>query len=95
MTVRQLRGRVNFSFIDHVVVFAGPLVPIAVFFQVYELWFLDKGDGLSLITWSVLLFSSLMMAIYATYHRVLPLKLTYLPLVAANLLIVLGILFHN
>lgn len=93
LSLRQRAGHVNFNFIDRLIVFSGPLIPIAVFVQAYNVWVLDKVDGLSIITWSLMLFASSTMAIYAVHHRTKPLMLTYIPLVVANGLVVSGILF--
>lgn len=92
LTLRVRRGTRSFKFIDHVIVFSGPLIPLAVFFQAHGVWIEGEVAGLSIITWSLLLFSSSTMAVYAIYHRTLPLILTYIPLVLANTAVVLGIL---
>lgn len=94
-SIRQRLGKDDFNFIDKLVVFAGPLIPVAVFVQAYNVWWLDKVDGLSLFTWSVLLFASLTMATYALHHFVKPLMLTYVPLVLAHSLVVSGIIIKG
>ncbi len=94
MSVRTKIGSSKFSLIDHLIIFTGPLIPLAVSFQAYNVWIEGKTDGLSIVTWSILLFSSFTMAIYALKHKTKPLIITYIPLVIANLLVVLGILFR-
>lgn len=93
LSLRQRAGRVNFNFIDHLIVFSGPLIPIAVFVQAHNVWILGKTEGLSIITWSLMLFASSTMALYAVHHQTKPLILTYVPLVVANGLVVSGIIF--
>lgn len=93
LSLRKRSGDINISFIDHLIVFSGPLIPLAVFIQAYNVWILGKTEGLSLITWSLLLFASLTMAIYATKHRVKALMMVYIPLVTADTLVVTGIIF--
>ncbi len=92
LSLRKRSGDNNISFIDHVIVFSGPLIPLAVFIQAYNVWILGKGEGLSIITWSLMLFASFTMAIYAVKHRTKPLMMVYIPLVTANALVVSGIL---
>jgi len=92
LSMRKRIGQVDFSFIDHLVVFTGPIIPIAIFIQAYSVWILEQTAGLSVVTWSLLLFASSTMAIYATYHKTKPLIVTYVPLTLANGLVVLGIL---
>ena len=92
LSMRRRIGRADFSFIDHIVVFSGPIIPIAIFIQAYSVWVLEQTAGLSVITWSLLLIASFTMAIYAVYHRTRPLIVTYVPLTIANGLVVLGIL---
>ena len=94
LSLRKRSGDTQISFIDHLVVFSGPLIPLAVFIQAYNVWVLEKGEGLSIVTWSLMLFASFTMAIYAVKHRTKPLMMVYLPLVTANALVVTGILFH-
>ncbi len=91
-SLRWRSGDTQISFIDHVIVFSGPLIPLAVFIQAYNVWVLGKVEGLSIITWSLMLFASSTMAIYAIKHRTRPLIMVYLPLVIANGLVVLGII---
>ena len=90
--MRRRKGHSDFGFIDHLIIFSGPLIPIAVFIQAYNIWVLDKGEGLSIITWLLLLFAACTMAIYAIYHRTKPLMFTYIPLVIADSLVVAGII---
>lgn len=91
LVMRIKESGLDFRFIDRVIIFSGPLIPLAVSFQVYEVWLGAGPQGLSIVTWLLLAFSSLTMAIYAMYHRAVPLMLTYIPLVIANSLVVLGI----
>lgn len=93
-SLRRRRGKVDNGFIDHLIVFSGPLIPLAVFIQAYNVWVLDKGDGLSIVTWSLMLFASITMAMYAVKHKTKPLMMVYLPLVTANALVVAGILLR-
>lgn len=90
--LRLHNDRVDFGFIDRLIIFSGPLIPTAVFIQAYGVWSTGSADGFSLFTWSLLLFASITMAGYATYHRTKPLMITYVPLVFANALVVSGIL---
>lgn len=94
LSMRKRSGQLNFGFIDHLIIFSGPLIPLAVFIQAYNVWILDTGEGLSIITWSLLLFASSTMATYAVYHRTRPLMMTYIPLVIANALVVAGIILQ-
>ncbi len=43
LSMRKRMGQVNFGLIDHLIVFSGPLIPLAVFIQAYNIWVLDKG----------------------------------------------------
>lgn len=92
LSLRQRAGGINFGFIDRLIVFSGPLIPLAVFVQAFNVWIGGNSEGLSLITWSLMLFASMTMATYAIYHGTKPLMLTYIPLVVANSLVVSGIL---
>jgi hypothetical protein len=92
--MRLKERKLNISLIDRIVIFSGPLIPIAISFQAYDVWFRGGPEGLSLVTWSLLLFSSVTMALYALYHKATPLMITYLPLVMANLLIVIAIIMR-
>jgi len=94
ISMRRRSGQVHVEFVDRVIVFSGPLIPLAVFIQAYSVWILDKGQGLSIVTWSLMLFASSTMATYAIKHRTKPLMMTYIPLVVANALVVCGIIFH-
>ena len=89
---RLNRRRLNFSLIDKVVIVTGPLVPIAVFIQAYDVWIGGKVAGLSIATWLVFLLTSATMAMYAIYHKSTPLMLNYVPLVVANAMVVAGIM---
>lgn len=95
LSLRSRAKHADFSFIDHLIIFSGPLIPIAVFFQAYNVWILKEVDGLSIVTWALMLFASITMAMYALYHRTKPLMFTYFPLVIANSLVVAGILIFN
>lgn len=94
LSLRRRSGDVRIDFIDRLIVFSGPLIPLAIFIQAYNVWLLDKGEGLSIITWSLMLFASFTMAIYAVKHKTKPLMMVYIPLVTANALVVTGIIFH-
>lgn len=93
LSLRRRSGDTGIGFIDRLIVFSGPLIPLAVFIQAYNVWILGKGEGLSIITWSLMLFASLTMAAYALKHRTKPLMMVYIPLVTANALVVTGIIF--
>lgn len=92
MHARTHHSKSRLSFIDKVIIFSGPLVPIAVFIQAYNVWILNKREGLSIVTWVLMLFASATLATYAIHHRTKSLMLTYIPLVVANALVVCGIL---
>jgi hypothetical protein len=95
ISLRKRAGHLNFGFIDHLIVFTGPLIPIAVFAQSYNVWILGKSEGLSVFTWTLMSFASITMATYALYHRTKPLMFTYIPLVVANLSVVVGIIIDR
>lgn len=92
LSMRFRSGKLDINIIDKIIVFTGPLIPVAVFFQAYNVWINSQTEGLSIITWSMLLFSSATMATYAIYHKTKPLMFTYIPLVIANTLVVSGII---
>lgn len=92
LILRIRKGEYSFKFIDKVIVFSGPLVPIAIFFQAYQIWLAGDASNLSLATWLLLLFSSVTLATYSVYHRAAALMMTYAPLVVANTTVVVGIL---
>lgn len=91
ISLRRRSSDTRVSFIDHLIVFSGPLIPIAVFIQAYDVWILGRVEGLSALTWSILTFAAGAMAAYAIYHRMKPLVMTYVPLVVADMLVVVGV----
>lgn len=95
MSLRKRAGAKEFSFIDHLVMFTGPLIPIAIFLQAHKVWINGETEGLSIITWSLMLIAAISMAAYAIHHRTKPLLFIYIPLVVADVLIVAGILLHS
>ncbi len=91
----HLRDLKDYSFIDHLVYIAGPMVPIAILPQVLTVWVNRETAGVPLLTWIVLSFTSVIMAAYAIKHKVKPLIITYIPLFFLNIAVVIGILLFR
>lgn len=89
---RRVEQDVNLNFIDKLVIFVGPLIPVAAAIQAYDIWVTGNVEGVSLATWSLLTVTSFAMALYGIHHHEKPLILTYIPLFLVNILIVAGIL---
>ncbi len=98
---QHLRKRLTISkkfkigFVDKLVYVAGPLIPIAIAPTAYHVWANDQVQGLVLPTWSILLFTSFSMSLYAVVHKARPLVLTYVPLTLLNAAVVVGILVKS
>lgn len=82
----------DYHVLDHLVYFAGPLIPIAILPQVHKVWVERQTEGTYLVTWVMLSFAATVMALYAIKHREWPLMLTYIPLVVLDLAVVIGLL---
>lgn len=90
--LRQLK---DYSIVDHLVYIAGPLIPVAIVPQVLTVWVDKQTEGTSIITWLILMFTSSIMAMYAIKHHEVPLIFTYVPLLALNTAVVIGLLIHG
>lgn len=95
LSLRKRAGKQEYGLIDRIVMFTGPLIPLAIFIQAHKVWINNETEGLSILTWSLMLVAAISMALYAIHHRTKPLMFIYIPLVLADLLIVLGILLHS
>ena len=80
--------------IDHLVFIAGPLIPVAIAPTAYEVVIGGNTEGINLITWGTLSFTSAVMATYACIHKDMALVLTYIPLFVLNIAIVLGVVLR-
>ena len=78
-------------FIDHLVFIAGPMIPLAIAPTAYEVVVQGQQEGINLITWGTLCFTSAVMAAYGYLHKELPLILTYTPLLVLNAAIVIAV----
>lgn len=88
---KRLNKRFKLNFIDRIVIFSGPLIPIAAATQAYAIWVKGETAGVSMLTWSLLTFTAFTMALYAIHHKEKPLLVIYIPLFIVNLTIVLGL----
>lgn len=95
LSLRRRAGAKDYGLIDRIVLFTGPLIPIAIFIQAHKVWINGETEGLSIFTWTLMLIAAISMAIYAIHHRTKPLLFIYIPLVVADALIVVGILLHS
>jgi hypothetical protein len=91
-SMRNGSRKKSFDYIDRLIIFTGPLLPIAVFIQAYNVWFTGANEGLPVSTWLLLLVASASMAAYSYHHRTVSLMMIYFPLMIADGLVLAGIL---
>jgi len=60
--------------------------------QIYDIWVLQKVDGVSLISWTTYLFSAILWTIYGLGHKEKVIIFTNISWVFLDIMIVVGIL---
>lgn len=77
---------------DTLMLWVGPLAPIALFPQVLEIYMLRDAGSFSLVTWSFLATINTLWTIYGFIHREPPILIANAGLATLNIAIVVGIL---
>ena len=80
--------------LDRLTYVTGVLLPLATIPQAYSVLVNKSTEGVSLITWSFYLVSSLLFAIYGIVHKERLLMITYIPFVLIEVAIVIGLLLY-
>lgn len=80
--------------IDRIVLIAGPMTPLAIAPTAYQVAVDGQTAGINLLTWGTLLFSSVIMSLYALSNKDTALTLTYIPLMLLNAVIVIAVVLN-
>lgn len=84
----------NHKSLDILTYATGVLLPILTVPQAYSVLVDKSTEGVSLITWAFYLLSSTLFAIFGIVHKERLLMITYIPFVAVEAAIVVGILMN-
>lgn len=87
---KQTRG-----FIDKVIFVVALFSPIMTIPQVWKIWSDKDAAGVSALTWSSYIFTSIIWLMYGIYHREKPIIISYILWIILEVIIVIGTLMYS
>jgi len=81
-------------FLDYIMYGVGILAPLALVPQISQLYTTKSGEGLSLLTWSLLTIFNILWALYGAVHKDNHIFFANIFMILFNLAIVIGILLY-
>ena len=84
----------NFKrFLDHIIFVVGVIGPLMTLPQLHLMWYTQSAENISIATWILYTFSSLIWTLYGFIHKDKAIILTYISWLIIDLLMVAGIIY--
>lgn len=83
------------NFLDRIIYVVGISGPIMTIPQLYKIWIEQNANGVSFISWTSYLVTSIFWLMYGLTHKEKPIIVTNICWVIINTLIIIGIIFYG